>query len=176
MHGVPWSHELWPYRSNRYTQPPADLFSWYDEYLEDEEEMDVKAGGGQVMKLGDILKQFLTKLEWFSTLFPRIPVPIQKDLEHRLGERFPQQTANARNAKPPITLNNHGGKYSNSNNSGNATRKDNGNATVRTHQVQAQQQMQQQQQHQPRHIPDGEAEWGEAERTSQWRARCVYVV
>lgn len=124
--------------------------------------MDVKAGGGQVMKLGDILKQFLTKLEWFSTLFPRIPVPIQKDLEHRLGERFPQQTANARNAKPPITLNNHAGKYSN--NSGNTGRKDNGNAQSRN------------QQQQPRHIPDGEAQWGEAERTSQWRARCVYVV
>lgn len=100
----------------RYTQPPADLFTWYDEYLEDDEEMDVKAGGGQVMKLGEILKQFLTKLEWFSTLFPRIPVPIQKDLEQKLGERFPQQSANSRNAKPQITLNNQS-KY-NSNNSG----------------------------------------------------------
>ncbi|XP_015599282.1 pre-mRNA-splicing factor 38B isoform X2 [Cephus cinctus] len=138
----------------RYTQPPADLFSWYDEYLEDEEELDVKAGGGQTMKMGDILKQFLTKLEWFSTLFPRIPVPIQKDLEHRLGERFPQQTANARNAKPQITLNNHG-KYSNTN--ANTGRKDNGNVAVRNQQ--------------PRHIPDSEAQWGEAERASHWRAR-----
>ena len=116
--------------------------------------MDVKAGGGQVMKLGDILKQFLTKLEWFSTLFPRIPVPIQKDLENRLGERFPQQTSNARNAKPPITLNNHG-KYNS-----NSGRKDNGSVA----------------RSQPRHISDSEAQWGEAERTSHWRARCVYVV
>ncbi|XP_012350476.1 pre-mRNA-splicing factor 38B isoform X1 [Apis florea] len=133
----------------RYTQPPADLFNWYSDYLEDEEELDVKAGGGQVMKMGDILKQFLTKLEWFSTLFPRIPVPIQKELEHRLAERFPQQSMNARNAKPPIILNSHG-KYSNS------SRKDNGNLTSRN---------------QPRHIPDSEAQWGEAERTSHWRAR-----
>nr|KAF7435982.1 hypothetical protein H0235_004173 [Vespula pensylvanica] len=136
----------------RYTQPPADLFSWYSDYLEDEEEVDVKAGGGQVMKMGDILKQFLTKLEWFSTLFPRIPVPIQKELEHRLAERFPQQTINARNAKPPITLNSHG-KYSNNSTSG---RRDNGNLTRNQ---------------QPRHIPDYEAEWGEAERASHWRAR-----
>lgn len=107
-----------------------------------------------MMKMGEILKQFLTKLEWFSTLFPRIPVPIQKELEQRLSERFPQQTINARNAKPPITLNNHG-KYS-------AGRKDNGNSTARS---------------QPRHISDSDAHWGEAEsRTSQWRARCVYVV
>ncbi|XP_043498807.1 pre-mRNA-splicing factor 38B isoform X3 [Polistes fuscatus] len=136
----------------RYTQPPADLFSWYSDYLEDEEEVDVKAGGGQVMKMGDILKQFLTKLEWFSTLFPRIPVPIQKELEHRLAERFPQQTINARNAKPPITLNSHG-KYSSNSTSG---RKDNGNLMRNQ---------------QPRHIPDNEAEWGEAERASHWRAR-----
>ncbi|KAF4524724.1 hypothetical protein B566_EDAN014429 [Ephemera danica] len=61
----------------RYTQPPADLWDWYDEYLEDTEEMDVKAGGGHVMTIGDMLRHFLTKLEWFSTLFPRIPVPIQ---------------------------------------------------------------------------------------------------
>ncbi|XP_018050982.1 PREDICTED: pre-mRNA-splicing factor 38B isoform X5 [Atta colombica] len=135
----------------RYTQPPADLFSWYNDYLEDEEELDVKAGGGQVMKMGDILKQFLTKLEWFSTLFPRIPVPIQKDLELRLAERFPQQQVNARNAKPPITLNSHG-KYGNKDG-----RKDNGNLTSRNQQ--------------PRHIPDNETQWGEAERMSQWRAR-----
>lgn len=32
----------------RYTQPPGDLFDWYEEYLQDEEEIDVKAGGGQV--------------------------------------------------------------------------------------------------------------------------------
>lgn len=39
--------------------------------------MDVRAGGGQIMTIGNILKSFLFKLEWFSTLFPRIPVPIQ---------------------------------------------------------------------------------------------------
>lgn len=32
----------------RYTQPPADLYDWYEDYLQDEEEIDVKAGGGQV--------------------------------------------------------------------------------------------------------------------------------
>ena len=118
--------------------------------MEDEEELDVKAGGGQVMKMGDILKQFLSKLEWFSTLFPRIPVPIQKELEQRLAEKFPNNTANARASKPSITLNNQG-KYGSS-------RKDEGRNQ------------------QPRHIPDSEVQWGEAERTNHWRARCVYVV
>lgn len=120
--------------------------------MEDEEEFDVKAGGGQVMKMGDILKQFLTKLEWFSTLFPRIPVPIQKELEQRLAEKFPNNTGNSRGSKPSITLNNQG-KYCSS-----YSRKEEG---LRN---------------QPKHIPDSEAHWGEAERASHWRARCVYVV
>ncbi|XP_055593392.1 pre-mRNA-splicing factor 38B isoform X3 [Uranotaenia lowii] len=32
----------------RFTQPPGDLYDWYEDYLLDEEEIDVKAGGGQV--------------------------------------------------------------------------------------------------------------------------------
>lgn len=32
----------------RYTQPPGDLYDWYEEYLQDEEEVEPKAGGGQV--------------------------------------------------------------------------------------------------------------------------------
>lgn len=69
----------------RYTQPPSDLWDWYEPYLEDDEELDVKAGGGQVMTIGELLRHFLSKLEWFSTLFPRIPVPTQKDLESKLS-------------------------------------------------------------------------------------------
>uniref|UniRef100_A0A146M9R8 Pre-mRNA-splicing factor 38 n=2 Tax=Lygus hesperus TaxID=30085 RepID=A0A146M9R8_LYGHE len=73
----------------RYSQPPADLWDWYDEYLDDPEELDVKAGGGQTMTMGNILKNFLCKLEWFSTLFPRIPVPIQQKIERNMNARYP---------------------------------------------------------------------------------------
>lgn len=69
----------------RYTQPPADLFDWYEEFLQDEEEVDPKAGGGQLMTMGQLCRQMLTKLDWFSTLFPRIPVPIQKQIEQKLS-------------------------------------------------------------------------------------------
>lgn len=37
----------------RYTQPPADLYDWYEDYFQDEEAIDVKAGGGQVGQLYD---------------------------------------------------------------------------------------------------------------------------
>mgnify|MGYP005983539069 CR=1 FL=1 len=48
------------------------------------QELDVKAGGGQVMTIGTMLRQWLVKLEWFSTLFPRIPVPIQQKIQKHL--------------------------------------------------------------------------------------------
>ena len=42
--------------------------------------IDVKAGGGKEITIGEMVKQFLTKLEWFDTRFPRIPVPVQKEI------------------------------------------------------------------------------------------------
>ncbi|XP_065093099.1 pre-mRNA-splicing factor 38B-like isoform X1 [Ochlerotatus camptorhynchus] len=74
----------------RFTQPPGDLYDWYESYLLDEEEIDVKAGGGQTMTIGQMIRQWLTKLDWFSTLFPRIPVPIQKQNESKL-EQFARE-------------------------------------------------------------------------------------
>uniref|UniRef100_T1JA16 Pre-mRNA-splicing factor 38 n=1 Tax=Strigamia maritima TaxID=126957 RepID=T1JA16_STRMM len=73
----------------RYTQPPQDLWDWFESYLDDDEELDVKAGGGCMMSIGEMLRHYLTKLEWYSTLFPRIPVPIQKEIEKKLGSLPP---------------------------------------------------------------------------------------
>lgn len=84
----------------RFTQPPADLFDWYEEYLQDEEEIDVKAGGGQNITIGQMCRQFLTKLDWFSTLFPRIPVPVQKQIEQKLNE-FDRANGIVQQALPP---------------------------------------------------------------------------
>lgn len=71
----------------RFTQPPQELWDWFEAYLDDEEEIDVKAGGGHSMTIGEMLRHWFTKLEWYSTLFPRIPVPTQKDLDEKLKAR-----------------------------------------------------------------------------------------
>ncbi|CAD5229259.1 unnamed protein product [Bursaphelenchus okinawaensis] len=68
----------------RYTQPPTDFWAWFEPYLDDDEELDPKAGGGDYQTIGDVVKTFLTRLEWYGTLFPRIPVPIQKDIDAKL--------------------------------------------------------------------------------------------
>lgn len=95
----------------RYTQPPTDLYNWFEEYLLDEEEIDVKAGGGQIMTIGQMLVHFLTKLDWLGTLFPRIPVPIQKQIQAKL-EQYAQDyetTLEAMSAPDP-SANNKGQK------------------------------------------------------------------
>uniref|UniRef100_A0A7E4VDW9 Pre-mRNA-splicing factor 38 n=1 Tax=Panagrellus redivivus TaxID=6233 RepID=A0A7E4VDW9_PANRE len=70
----------------RYTQPPADLWAWYAPYLDDDEEVDPRSGGGEKMEVGQMIRTLLTKLDWYGTLFPRIPIPIQKDIDNRLRE------------------------------------------------------------------------------------------
>ncbi|KAH8854307.1 Pre-mRNA-splicing factor 38B [Schistosoma japonicum] len=71
----------------RYCIPPEDFWWWYSPYWSDPEELDVKAGGGCIMTIGNMLEHWLTKLDWFSTLFPRIPVPVQKKLEEKMRVR-----------------------------------------------------------------------------------------
>lgn len=70
----------------RFTQPPQDFLEWYEPYLEDEEEIDVKAGGGKIMTIGEMVKAFMLKLEWFDTRFPRIPVNVQKEINQYFDE------------------------------------------------------------------------------------------
>ncbi|KAK5973264.1 Pre-mRNA-splicing factor 38B [Trichostrongylus colubriformis] len=71
----------------RYTQPPADLWEWFEPYLDDEEEIDPRSGGGDIMTFGQVVRVMLTKLDWYGTLFPRIPVPIQKEIDEKFAER-----------------------------------------------------------------------------------------
>ncbi|CAF1155236.1 unnamed protein product [Rotaria sordida] len=78
----------------RYTQPPNELFEWFEEYLDDTETLDVKAGGGCIMSIGQMLRQWLTRIEWYDTLFPRIPVPTQKEIMEKLHAHGPYKGDN----------------------------------------------------------------------------------
>lgn len=71
----------------RYTQPPADLWAWMEPYLDEEIEIDPRSGGGDKMPFGQLVRMMLTKLDFYGTLFPRIPIPIQKDMEIKFRER-----------------------------------------------------------------------------------------
>lgn len=70
----------------RYTQPPDQLWNWFSKYLSDKEEVDASSTGSPPITIGNMVRTLLTKLEWYSTLFPRIPIPIQKEIEKKLEE------------------------------------------------------------------------------------------
>ncbi|XP_057315182.1 pre-mRNA-splicing factor 38B-like isoform X2 [Hydractinia symbiolongicarpus] len=70
----------------RYCLHPNTFWEWFEPYLEDDEEIDPKAGEGSSMTIGQMVRSFLLKLDWYGTLFPRIPVPIQKEIESYLKE------------------------------------------------------------------------------------------
>jgi len=50
------------------------------------QEIDLKAGGGFATTIGEMCRMMISKLDWFGTLFPRLPVNVQKDLEAKLKE------------------------------------------------------------------------------------------
>ena len=38
------------------------------------------------MTVGQLVRSFLLRLEWYGTLFPRIPVPVEKEIREMLTE------------------------------------------------------------------------------------------
>ena len=54
------------------------------------QEVDLKAGSGYVVTMGEVVRTMMTKLDWFGTLFPRIPVNVQRELEDKI--RVAKQT------------------------------------------------------------------------------------
>jgi len=75
----------------RYTLPPQLMWDWFEPYLDDEEEIDIKAGGGKPMTIGEMCRLMLTRLEWFDTRFPRIAVNFEKQIRENLDARQREQ-------------------------------------------------------------------------------------
>ncbi|KNC97504.1 uncharacterized protein SPPG_09470 [Spizellomyces punctatus DAOM BR117] len=74
----------------RYVCKPADLWGWYEPYLDDDEELQVEAGAKpRMMSMGRFLRELLTDNKWIGTMLPRIPVPIARDIEKKLKENPP---------------------------------------------------------------------------------------
>lgn len=57
-----------------------------------------------MMSVGEMLRSFLTKLEWFSTLFPRIPVPVQKMIDQQMKARPRKIVAKEPEEEEPVPV------------------------------------------------------------------------
>jgi len=65
----------------RYTCSPADLWKWFEPYLEDTEEIYPASDKSIKMSMGHYLTKLLTEMQYYGTPFPRIPVPIERKIK-----------------------------------------------------------------------------------------------
>lgn len=65
----------------RYTCPPADLYKWYEPFLEDEEEFSPLSDKSVTMTVGAFVTKLLTDMQYYGTTLPRIPVPIERKMK-----------------------------------------------------------------------------------------------
>ncbi|KAI8890692.1 PRP38-domain-containing protein [Backusella circina FSU 941] len=71
----------------RYVCAPAQLWDWFQYYLEDEEEVEVTSGPKpQKMTIGQLCRSLITEQKFQGTMLPRIPVPIARDLTAKLED------------------------------------------------------------------------------------------
>ncbi|CAG8799961.1 25936_t:CDS:2, partial [Gigaspora margarita] len=89
----------------RYVCKPANLWEWFEGYLEDEEQVQIQGGPRpvsmydlktyvsnntflKIRTIGKMCRQLLTEQKWLGTILPRIPVPIARDIEQKIKERL----------------------------------------------------------------------------------------
>lgn len=65
----------------RYTCPPADLWKWYEPFLEDSEEFTPGADKAAKMTIGEFCVKLLMDMQYYGTTLPRIPVPIERKMK-----------------------------------------------------------------------------------------------
>ncbi|CAG8594847.1 8591_t:CDS:2 [Paraglomus brasilianum] len=72
----------------RYVCKPADLWEWFEPYLDDEEEIQIQGGSRPVIiTMGKVARQLLLENKWLGTILPRIPVPIAREIEQKIKEQ-----------------------------------------------------------------------------------------
>uniref|UniRef100_A0A0K0ER33 Pre-mRNA-splicing factor 38 n=1 Tax=Strongyloides stercoralis TaxID=6248 RepID=A0A0K0ER33_STRER len=69
----------------RYCQPPKDLYDWFEPYLYDKDVLLIKSRNRNEVTIGEMLKHLLTNLDFYGTLLPRIPIPIQISIDKKIG-------------------------------------------------------------------------------------------
>lgn len=83
----------------RYCCPPKDLWSYFEPFLEDDEEFAPSPDEDLKMTMGEFCIKLLTDMQYFGTTLPRIPVPIERKIKVMLlllQERQKRRRENAR--------------------------------------------------------------------------------
>ncbi|KAI8971704.1 PRP38 family-domain-containing protein [Mycotypha africana] len=85
----------------RYVCAPAQLWDWFQYYLEEDEEITITSGlHPQKVTIGKFIRMLITEQKFQGTMLPRIPIPIARDLEKKLQEYdIEQRRAKARGGR-----------------------------------------------------------------------------
>lgn len=67
----------------RYSCPPAELYEWYEPYLEDDEEFSPSSDGA-VVTIGAFAHRLLTDMQFYGTQLPRIPLLTERAIKVKL--------------------------------------------------------------------------------------------
>ncbi|KAJ7298741.1 hypothetical protein O6H91_Y444600 [Diphasiastrum complanatum] len=77
----------------RYVGDPKTLWDWFEQYVKDEEEFS-PGSNGKVTTMGLYVRDLLLHQYYFDTLFPRIPVPVLRQITANLERmKLPTQPA-----------------------------------------------------------------------------------
>eukprot|EP00249_Psilotum_nudum_P019658 c27362_g1_i2 orf=637-1905(-) len=77
----------------RYVGDPKTLWSWFEPYIKDEEEFS-PSSNGRMTTIGVFVRDLLLDQYYFDTLFPRIPVPVVRQITANLERlKLPTQSA-----------------------------------------------------------------------------------
>ncbi|KAJ3265209.1 hypothetical protein HDU77_006064 [Chytriomyces hyalinus] len=71
----------------RYVCDPHELWAWFGDYLEDDEEVQIESGiRPRVVTIGKVVRDLIMESKWLGTILPRIPVSIARELEGKVKE------------------------------------------------------------------------------------------
>eukprot|EP00123_Amoebidium_parasiticum_P007642 comp18250_c1_seq1/m.19228 comp18250_c1_seq1/g.19228 ORF comp18250_c1_seq1/g.19228 comp18250_c1_seq1/m.19228 type:complete len:226 (-) comp18250_c1_seq1:187-864(-) len=92
MHGL-LNHKDSPYIRGlgflylRYCCPPKQLWDWVGDYVDDPDEIKIGwAKNSPETTIGKYVRQLLTEQKYFTTMLPRIPVPVEREIRAKLAE------------------------------------------------------------------------------------------
>lgn len=76
----------------RYVCKPDHLWSWFEDYLDDEEEVQIEDGvNPRIITIGRMCRQLLTEQKWLDTILPRIPLKIAQEIDKKIRDKHEEE-------------------------------------------------------------------------------------
>mmetsp|Transcript_16300 Transcript_16300/g.33546 ORF Transcript_16300/g.33546 Transcript_16300/m.33546 type:complete len:400 (+) Transcript_16300:26-1225(+) len=84
----------------RYATDPAKLWDWYKPYIYDTEEFSPSLSGkhtNHMITIGEYVRGLINDIDYYSTILPRLPVPIQRSMKVKILQERENFTRAQRN-------------------------------------------------------------------------------